>query len=117
MEITRTGNSFQLSELNLYVEDQNILCIHVLPNNCLLLGVTNNTEAKVLDLGNGVVTKTIPNASMDGRYHCFQSLIRNPNFVVVKDRKSLNLINTTTLTATKFCDIEYDTWSNFYSTV
>ena len=85
MEIRRTGKSFKLSELTLFLKDENVLCIYVLPNNCLLVGVHNNPEIKVLDLVKGVVTKTIPNPSKDGYYDCFQSLIGNPNLILVKD--------------------------------
>ena len=117
MEIIRTGNSFNLSELTLFLKGKDVRCIHVLPNNCLLVGVSNNTEMKVLDLAKGVVTKTIPNPSNNGVYNSFQSLIGNPNLVLVKDNKALTLINTSTLTATKLVDSVYDTSNNKNSMV
>ena len=111
MEIRRTGNTFQLSELTLFLKGEDVLCIHALPNNCLLVGVFTNPEIKVLDLAKGVVTKTIPNSSKDGDYNSFQSLIGNPNLVLVKDKIALTLINTTTLTAIKLVDSVYDNCS------
>ena len=69
----------------------------------------------MLDLANKealVNAKTISNPSKDGGYNCFQSLIGNPNFVLVKDRRALSLINTNTLTATKLIDSVYDDYLN-----
>jgi len=111
VDIRRTGNSFQLSELTLFLKGEDVLCLHALPNNLLLLGVLNNPEINVLDLAKGMVTKTIPNPSKDGYYNSFQSLIGNPNLVLVKDKKALTLINTTTLTASKQVDSFYDTYT------
>ena len=108
MEIRKTGNTFQLSELALFLKGEDVNCIHALPNNCLLVGVWKNPWIKVLDLAKGGVTKTIPNPSKNGCYNIFQGLIENPNLVLVKDTKALNLINTTTLTATKLVDSVYD---------
>ena len=51
MEIRRTGKSYKFSELTLFLEGDDVECIHVLPNNCLMLGVARNPEIKVLDLG------------------------------------------------------------------
>ena len=73
------------------------------------MGVAGNTEIKVLDLEKGVVTKTITNPYKDGGYNSFQSLIGNPNLILVKDNKGLTLINSTTLTATKLVDSIYKT--------
>ena len=62
----------------------------------------------MLDLLKGVVTKTIPNPSQDKYYNCFQSLIGNPNLVLVKDGKALSVINTNTLAAIKLVDSVYE---------
>ncbi len=108
MVIRRKGNTFQLLELTLFLKGEDVLCIHALPNNCLLVGEGNNPEINVIDLAKGVVTKSIPNSSKDGGYNSFQSLIGNPNLVLVKDMKALTLINTSTLTATKLMDSIYN---------
>ena len=75
VEIRKTEGGFQFSELALFLEEETVYCINVLPNNCLLVGVYDDLEIKVLDLVKGVVTKTIPNPSKDGWYNSFQSLI------------------------------------------
>ena len=117
MEIRRTGNTFQLSEYALFLKDENVFCIHALPNNCLLVGVCGNPEIQVIDMVNGVVTNTIPNPSKDGGYNSFQSLIGNPDLILVKDYKALSILNTSTLTATKLVDSVYDTCTNKNSIV
>ena len=79
-----------------------------MPGNCLLVGVTDDPEIKILDLDYGVVTKTISNPSKDDSYHCFQRLIGHPSYVLIKDSQALTLMDTNTLTATKLVDSCYD---------
>ena len=52
MEIKKTEGIFKLSELIIFLEGETILGIHVLPKSCLLVGVHNNSEIKVIDLAN-----------------------------------------------------------------
>ena len=42
VEIRKTGKSFQLSELTLFLKGEDVRCIYVLPDNCLLVGVWKN---------------------------------------------------------------------------
>ena len=62
----------------------------------------------MLDLYNGNVVKKILNPSNNGRYNSFQSLIENPNLIIIKDKKALTLIDSKTLSAKTLTESQYD---------
>jgi hypothetical protein len=73
IEIKKTQKGFELFELKNYLKGESVWCIHLLPNECLLVGGFNCSDMKVLDLNSGKVIKTIPNPSKDEWYNSFQS--------------------------------------------
>ena len=65
----------------------------------------------MLNLYNGNVVKKILNPSNNGRYNSFQSLIENPNLIIIKDKKALTLIDSKTLSAKTLTESQYDIYS------
>ncbi len=75
IEIRRNQNSFEHLDRGTYLKGENVLCIHAMPNYCLLLGIRNSSELQVLDLTNGQVIKKIPNPSKDSFYNHFEGYL------------------------------------------
>ena len=56
MEIRKTQDKFELTELDQYLNGSNVLCIQELPKtNSLLVGIKGNPNLMVLSLNNGEV--------------------------------------------------------------
>ena len=71
-EIRKVEGSFELVELNKYLTNESVQCIHGITNdNTMLVGIFKQSNIKVIDLKSGLVTKEIPNPSGDEVYNSF----------------------------------------------